>query len=150
MGQETIVTQTTWRPRQKGTKGLTQKYGDRLIYVRYKYDQSTGRRYTTVELIEEKTTPPSDPQAKRMFQPSFSNPRTRPPGRILGDGTTRPGQGGGRPLAATTSGLGNTRRRCGQARAGSEDGWKCFSAPRGQARAWPVVADGYLHLGTCS
>jgi len=36
MGQETIVTQTTWRPRQKGTKGLTQKYGDRLVCVRYK------------------------------------------------------------------------------------------------------------------
>jgi hypothetical protein len=48
-----MITQTTLRPGQKGTKGLARKYGDRLVCVRYKYDQQTGRRYTTVELIEE-------------------------------------------------------------------------------------------------
>ncbi len=69
MGKETIVTQTTLRPGQKGTKGLTNKYGDRLVCVRYKYDQSTGRRYTTVELIEEETTPQSVPKAKPTPQP---------------------------------------------------------------------------------
>ena len=32
---------------------LSIKYGDRLLCVRYKYDPQKGRRYTTVELIEE-------------------------------------------------------------------------------------------------
>jgi len=50
-----MVTKATLRPGQKGTKALTKKYGERLICVRYKFDQETGRRYTTVELIEEET-----------------------------------------------------------------------------------------------
>jgi len=36
-----------------GTKKLTKKYGDRLICVRYRYDEQNGKRYKTVELIEE-------------------------------------------------------------------------------------------------
>jgi len=48
-----MITQTTLRPGQKGTKRLAKKYGERLVCVRYRYDQATGRRYTTVELIEE-------------------------------------------------------------------------------------------------
>jgi hypothetical protein len=41
------------KPGQKGTKKLVQKYGDSLIYVRYRYDESRGIRQTTVELVEE-------------------------------------------------------------------------------------------------
>ena len=67
--KDTMMTQTTLRPGQKGTKGLTQKYGDRLVCVRYRYDQASGRRYTTVELIEEEIAPPSDPKAKEVPQP---------------------------------------------------------------------------------
>ena len=48
-----MITQTTLRPGQKGTKGLAKKYGERLVCVRYRCDPQTGRRYTTVELIEE-------------------------------------------------------------------------------------------------
>lgn len=44
---------TTIRPGQKGTKRLTEKYGERLICVRYRSDSHTGKRYTTVELIEQ-------------------------------------------------------------------------------------------------
>jgi len=48
-----MITQTTLRPGQNGTKRLAKKYGERLVCVRYRYDRSTGRRYTTVELIED-------------------------------------------------------------------------------------------------
>jgi len=39
------------KPGQRGTKNLVNQYGDRLICVRYRYDEKTGKRYTTVELI---------------------------------------------------------------------------------------------------
>ena len=42
----------TLAPGRKGTKRLTDKYGDRLLCVRYRYDEAKSRRYTTVELIE--------------------------------------------------------------------------------------------------
>jgi hypothetical protein len=42
---------TTRRPGQKGTKKLVKRFGDRLIFVRYRYDIHRQRRYTTVELI---------------------------------------------------------------------------------------------------
>lgn len=41
------------QPGQNGTKQLVQKYGDRLICVRYRYDTDTGQRHKTVELIED-------------------------------------------------------------------------------------------------
>jgi len=58
-----MITQTTLRPGQKGTKDLAKKYGDRLVCVRYKYDKQTRRRYTTVELIEKEIAPDSAPTA---------------------------------------------------------------------------------------
>jgi hypothetical protein len=39
------------RPYQKGAKKLTAKYGDKLICVRYRYDEKLLKRFTTVELI---------------------------------------------------------------------------------------------------
>jgi hypothetical protein len=39
------------KPGQRGTKHLTRTYGDRLLCVRYRYDEKTKKRYTTVELI---------------------------------------------------------------------------------------------------
>ena len=44
----------------KGTKKLCEKYGQRLVCVRYRYDPVKKKRYKTVELIEEETewTPP--------------------------------------------------------------------------------------------
>ncbi len=39
------------KPGQKGTKGFVEKYGKQLFRVRYRYDGSTRKRYTTVELI---------------------------------------------------------------------------------------------------
>ena len=42
-----------FRPGAKGTKKLVEKYGERLICVRYLYDEKTGKRHKTVELVEE-------------------------------------------------------------------------------------------------
>ncbi len=40
-------------PGRNGTKKLLRQYGDRLLRVRYRYDSTTGRRQTTVELLVE-------------------------------------------------------------------------------------------------
>jgi hypothetical protein len=41
------------KPGQRGTKHLLKQYGDRLVCVRYRYDEKSRKRYTTVELIED-------------------------------------------------------------------------------------------------
>jgi len=38
---------------QDGTKKLVEKYGNALLYVRYRYDEVKGLRLRTVELIDE-------------------------------------------------------------------------------------------------
>jgi len=43
----------TLRLGQRGTKKLVQRFGDRLICVRYRYDASQAKRFTTVELVVE-------------------------------------------------------------------------------------------------
>jgi hypothetical protein len=42
-------------PGESGTKRLVKKYGDKLICVRYRYDELKGKRYNTVELIEKES-----------------------------------------------------------------------------------------------
>lgn len=39
------------RPGAPGTKRFAEKYGDALVAVRYRYDEESLRRYTTVELV---------------------------------------------------------------------------------------------------
>ena len=60
------------RPGEKGTKKLVDKYGSRLISVRYRYDEARGKRYKTVELIEEEMPwAPAKPAARaRPPEPS--------------------------------------------------------------------------------
>lgn len=70
-----MLTQTTLRPGQKGTKSLAEKYGDRLVCVRYKYDEKTGRRLATVELIEEETDFPTDQKPLKQHEPVSSQRR---------------------------------------------------------------------------
>ena len=50
-----MITKATLKPGQNGTKRLVEKYGDRLVCVRYRYDEATRKRYTTVELIEDES-----------------------------------------------------------------------------------------------
>ena len=40
----------------RGTRRFQQRYGERLVCVRYRYDEATGKRFTTVELIAEEGT----------------------------------------------------------------------------------------------
>jgi hypothetical protein len=40
----------TLRPGAPGTMKLVEEYGDRLLCVRYRYDEQARKRYTTVEL----------------------------------------------------------------------------------------------------
>ncbi|MGK2857694.1 MAG: hypothetical protein ACSLFQ_10860 [Thermoanaerobaculia bacterium] len=44
------------RPGAPGTKRFTEKYGDALVAVRYRYDEKSLRRYTTVELVVDEST----------------------------------------------------------------------------------------------
>jgi hypothetical protein len=39
------------KPGQNGTKKLLARFGERLVCVRYRYDESRALRFTTVELI---------------------------------------------------------------------------------------------------
>lgn len=48
-----METRLTLRPGQDGTKKLVERFGKRLVAVRYRYDAATRRRYKTVELIVE-------------------------------------------------------------------------------------------------
>lgn len=55
-------TRLTLRPHQDGAKQLREQYGERLVCVRYRYDETTKERWKTVELVIEKCAwepPPS-------------------------------------------------------------------------------------------
>ena len=43
----------TLKPGKPGTKRLQERYGDKLVAVRYRLDRNTLTHYTTVELIVE-------------------------------------------------------------------------------------------------
>ena len=59
----------TLRPGDPGTKKLVERYGDRLLCVRYRYDAAGETRYTTVELVVD--------AAKRVAR--APRPTARPP-----------------------------------------------------------------------
>lgn len=46
----------TLKPGQNGTKRLLEKYGNRLVCVRYRYDEGTGKRYTTAEVVVDESS----------------------------------------------------------------------------------------------
>lgn len=48
-------TRLTLAPGANGTKKLMERYGTRLVCVRYRYDDERRRRIKTVELIEEES-----------------------------------------------------------------------------------------------
>ena len=48
-----LRTRLTLKPGRPGTKDLLAEYGDRLLCVRYRYDDEHLRRYKTVEVIVE-------------------------------------------------------------------------------------------------
>lgn len=52
---ELVETRLTLRPGMPGTKRLVARYGERLVCVRYLYDEASSRRLKTVELVIEET-----------------------------------------------------------------------------------------------
>lgn len=62
-----METRLTLQPGQSGTKKLLQRYGERLVRVRYLYDPQARRRLKTVELIVESVP----------WQPRERHPRRR-------------------------------------------------------------------------
>jgi len=58
-------TRLTLQPNQNGAKRLRDPYGDRLVCVRYRYDERRRRRCKTAELIVEESEwePSGGPQA---------------------------------------------------------------------------------------
>lgn len=48
-------TRLTLHPNQDGAKQLRDRYGERLVCVRYRYDETKKQRWKTVELIIEKS-----------------------------------------------------------------------------------------------
>jgi hypothetical protein len=48
-----VETRLTLQPGQNGAKKLVERYGERLVRVRYLYDKKAARRLKTVELIVE-------------------------------------------------------------------------------------------------
>ena len=67
-----MKTRLLLRPGQNGTKKLVARYGDRLLAVRYRYDEQRRKRFKTVELIVDEALrePPSRdsrPRYRRHF-----------------------------------------------------------------------------------
>jgi len=55
-----MKTKTHLKPGQKGTKRMVERFGDSLLCVRYRYDETRGVRLKTVEIIvDEKEWKPS-------------------------------------------------------------------------------------------
>lgn len=48
-----MMIRRTLQPGQSGTKKLLRQYGERLMCVRYRYDEAQNVRVTTVELVVE-------------------------------------------------------------------------------------------------
>jgi len=48
-----MLIRTVRKPGDPGTLKLMERYGDRLVSVRYRYDATRGKRFKTIELIVE-------------------------------------------------------------------------------------------------
>jgi hypothetical protein len=53
--EKTMRTRLTLHPDQDGAKHLREQYGEQLVCVRYRYDETREERWKTVELIIEKS-----------------------------------------------------------------------------------------------
>lgn len=61
----------TMRTGQKGAKKLAARFGDRLLFVRYRYDAKSKKRFTTIEMVVDETDwtprPPSLTRVKVAY-----------------------------------------------------------------------------------
>ena len=72
-----METRATRRPGQKGTLKHLDQYGDRLLFVRYRYNPKTNTRLTTVELIVDER--PARPASAVTGAARAGTPKTTPP-----------------------------------------------------------------------
>ena len=78
-----MKTRLTLKPGQNGTKKLVQKYGRRLVAVRYRYDVYQRIRLKTVELVEEELPwdplrpPDDDPHRMVLLRIGYNEDRLR-------------------------------------------------------------------------
>ena len=68
----------TLKPGSKGTKKLTEQFGERLVCVRYRYDVTKKRRLKTVEIVVDEA--PWEPVDKRRTSAADADR----PQRIIG------------------------------------------------------------------
>jgi hypothetical protein len=62
-----VETRATRRPGQKGTRKHLEQFGDRLLFVRYRYNPETNTRLTTVEVIvDERPAHPASAQKAQV------------------------------------------------------------------------------------
>ena len=59
-----METRLTLRPGDKGTRKLAERFGKRLVRVRYLYDAEAGQRLKTVELIVQSI--PWEPRSRSL------------------------------------------------------------------------------------
>lgn len=71
-----MIVKTIRQPGQKGTQKLLEKYGERLVCVRYRYDAFKGKRYKTVELIIAQSD--WEPPPPREEYPAYEPPQYTP------------------------------------------------------------------------
>ena len=69
-----LEARATRRPGDKGTKRLLDRYGARLLFVRYRYDPQSQRMLTTVELIVSQR-----PVRRRRLPPADTSPSPSEP-----------------------------------------------------------------------
>ncbi len=63
-----MKTRARLKPGQKGTKRLQAEYGDRLVCVRYRYDEALRKRFKTVEIIVDEAE--WEPAPRPSFPPT--------------------------------------------------------------------------------
>jgi len=67
-----MKTRLLLRPGQNGTKKLVTRFGDRLVAVRYRYDEEKRKRLETVELIvDEAPWEPPAPATSRRYRRQY-------------------------------------------------------------------------------
>jgi hypothetical protein len=84
-----METRATRRPGQKGTLKHLDRYGNRLLFVRYRYNPETNTRLTTVELIVDER-PSRSPHARTIVAPDHAP--SAAPASVTSAGAKAPSQ----------------------------------------------------------
>lgn len=64
-------------PDQKGARRLAERFGERLVCVRYRTDPESGRRFTTVEIVVEERKPAAPEPASALVRVGWNETELR-------------------------------------------------------------------------